>query len=643
MVAVNHFYAEELDDQTKADSGFATVISIAGASLVATTKYLIVARAHFGGSNNNEVFEIRVSTADDATIASKSSRLTEPTVTATNRLKPYFFVHSFTTDSSPADVLLEMQAPDTFTARADQLNLFLLDLTDLGASNYFETISADDSGEYPTTQATEFSIAGSNLGTDEWLILAYQRTGIGSSTRNYRVEAHAAADTSTSAVRSKDEMEGQDVTELDMSGFALRHKASSGTPDFEIQTWEEHVAANALDRGGYAIALKTSAFADFQAEYTAASTLLDATERTMQTITSYSPVTTADHLLFGSWDMPDTDETPRHSIHIEDDDVEMRVGDIGQNPVFTNEGTATPIHYIFHLDNILSSDTSTYTLRGSSANASSANVEHRWLIMLSLELVAGGAGSASPATIARSFTVDATTQVGPAVDVQDVINRAFTVDAPAAKGAAVDVQDVIARSFGIGATTQVGGAVDLQAVINRAFALDQVTPTNSDGGAGTASPAVIARLFTVDDVTPVGGAVDLQALIARLFTVEDVTPVGPAVDLQAVINRSFALGATTQVGPAVDVQSVINRLFALGQVTPVNSDGVAGTATPDVIALAFTIPSAAGFVVLVHVQGPVVVVFDPSTADAGLDTSLASVDLDPTTAWPGLDRSSAKS
>jgi len=90
------------------------------------------------------------------------------------------------------------------------------------------------------------------------------------------------------------------------------------------------------------------------------------------------------------------------------------------------------------------------------------------------------------------------------------------------------------------------------------------------------------------------------------------------------------------------VQSVINTLFALNQVTPVNSDGVLGTAAPDVIALTFTIPSAAGFVVLVHVSGSVVVVLDGSTGDAGLAPSLASVDLDPTTAWSGLDRSSAK-
>ena len=161
-----------------------------------------------------------------------------------------------------------------------------------------------------------------------------------------------------------------------------------------------------------------------------------------------------------------------------------------------------------------------------------------------------------------------------------------------------------------------------------------------------------ARLLDADPFGPIrphleppavsGAGSASPGVIARSFTVEDVTLVGPAVDLQAVINRSFALGATTQVGPAVDVQSVINRLFALDQVTPVNSDGVSGTATPDVIALTFTIPSAAGFVVLVHVSGSVVVVLDGSTGDAGLAPSLASVDLDPTTAWSGLDRSSAK-
>ena len=398
MAAVNHFYAEELTAQTNATTSYVTIKSILGSSLLASTKYLIVARGLYNGNDSNEIFTIRVSTADDSAIASKSEAVQEPNHTAADDGHSYFFVHSFTTDATPADILLEFKAPSTFTVQADQLALGVLDLTDLGSANFFETVSADDSVAYPTTQADQFTIAGSDLGTDEWVVFAYQRTGVGTLTSNYRVEVLSALDASTNAVVGTDEDEGEDTAEFRTSGFVVRHKASSGTPDFAIQTFNE-TANKHLNRGGYAIALKTSALADFQWAYTAGAQVIDTAEDTFETITSYSPSVTADHWLFGMWNQTLATGTRRVRMHIEDDGAEMRVGDSAIEVVAGYDSTANPGCTLFHQDNILSSDTSTYTLRGIS-NVDTDSVEHRWLIILSLELADAGTTGTVAVTLA---------------------------------------------------------------------------------------------------------------------------------------------------------------------------------------------------------------------------------------------------
>jgi len=221
------------------------------------------------------------------------------------------------------------------------------------------------------------------------------------------------------------------------------------------------------------------------------------------------------------------------------------------------------------------------------------------------------AGTATAPLISRSFTVDAPTLVGPAVDVQDLVARSFTVDTAVAAGAAVDVQDVIARSFAVNTPTQlVGPGVPTPATTARSFTLDQVTPvapaTNTSGviarvfavdtataaGAASATPSTIARPFGLPQVTPAGGGVDIQDLIARSFTVDAAVAVGAGVDVQDLIARSFGIGAPTLSGLGVDVQDLINRSFTVDAVTLSNTDAggpTPGSATPSTVARAFTV------------------------------------------------------
>lgn len=542
MAAFNHFYGEELTAQTfNTDTNFSTLVTIAASGqLVANTKYAIVARGLFNGSNANQIFHMRVSTADDSTIATKSECIIEPDVPGDNRGQFYGFVHSFITSGTPVDIFLQFKTANTsHSVQADQLSFAVLDLDDISAPNllgthhfdasdagptdsgadwnndaqafngvktnaavkanfetgaltgegttapttgsaigevwvrvtykssgglveflieedsvggtdllgltrlalstttrtsrdylitvpsggwtwqkindlaisftdgnddgeinlaeirvydsngkgYFETVHDADSSDYPVTQATEFSIAGADLGTDEWWVMAYQLTEINNTNNRFRVEAFAARDTSTSAVRAKDENEGEDTAEQRISFFSLVHKASSGTPDFELQTWRSGGSAPG-NGGGYGIALKTSLFKDFVFDYQAGSASITTTEATFATISpDYSPSVTADHWLFGSWNQVLTTDTDRVTMHIEDDDVEMRVGDADIFMSAAYDDLATPLLGLFYQDNILSSDTSTYTLRGL-ASLTTDSVEHRWLIIVSLEKAA---------------------------------------------------------------------------------------------------------------------------------------------------------------------------------------------------------------------------------------------------------------
>ncbi len=275
------------------------------------------------------------------------------------------------------------------TTQADQITFFVLDLTDLGSANYFETIHADDDTEYELSMTDIFTIAGSDLGTDEWAVLGYLRTECNAANGDFGVQVLAANDTSTSAVRTFQQVEPEDVLEDILTGFALRHKASSGTPNLQVQAFEEASGNNHRNGGGYAIALKTAAFDGFAFDYEAGATTIDTTERTFATITSYSPPTTADHLIFGMWNQVLTTATRFTQIHVEDDDVEMRVGDQPLIQKVNSDVNNRPQSMIFHMDNILSSDTSTYTLRGAADNTDET-VEHRWLMILSLEKASAG-------------------------------------------------------------------------------------------------------------------------------------------------------------------------------------------------------------------------------------------------------------
>jgi hypothetical protein len=571
MAEVNHFYAEQntlfATTSTTWTDGTNETVRIEGASLAANTKYLIVARALLAHISTTNKGYIRVTAADDTTIETKSEAVIEFADTNDVYGWSYLFVHSFSTDASPAAVVLDVQTEGN-TVKVDQMSLLLIDLDDLGSANYFEDINAVSGTELSTTQwgTTLAQIAGADLGTtEEWLVLGYARVDLGSATRNYELRLTGADDSASASSLGEVQEEGEDTAEQRVQGFTGRHKAVTSNVALSIEGSEEAANANHLDGGSYLIAIKASAFADFQHDYNAGTIEFTNTSQEYQsnTIASYTPTTTGNHLILHQFNKSVASNT-HISGDVEDGGTLIRTGEDGMRHDQRWDTTVNRGKLIgFQRYSITT--TSTFDLDGETREGSPSTVHHRWLILLNLNLAA--TGTVVPVAVtARTFGMPAVTVEGGAVDVQGVIARNITPEVVAAKGAARSEPAAIARSVGVPATTQVGG--------------------------GVVVPAVTARNIIPEDVTLVIPRTIEPGAIARIFTVDDVTVKGAAKSEPSQIVTAGLMPAPTAVGSAVDVQAVINRNIIPEDATAVSGDGGPATVTPDAIARAFTVDAA---------------------------------------------------
>ncbi len=403
MPEYNNFSQQETDVQTEVGTGGApwvALITRSGDDLLADTDYLIWARAHFGGDDVNGRFEIRTRTDDDTSIADKSAGEVEPIAVATDEGAEYWFVHPFTTDASdPADVVIEYRAQTIGqTVHADQISLKFLDLDDLGASNYEEVVIADDDVEYPVAPSwvTLAEITGATLGTDEWAVLGYVRVDTGSTARSYEVQLLGADDASSQTVLNRHVGEAADAADEDMVSILGRHNATSGTPALTVRAQEEHIGSNASNGGGYLIALRASAFADFQHDYTAGDFTVTGTEQTIAEVSDYTPSAAGNHWLAARANVSDTGGNSRIRAHIEQDTTVLFTGDDLPYHTIDNDPTDERNFGTAHMNNLAASEFS-YQFRASRHSGDSdRTVEHRWLWMLNLNAAPAAAGVYPP-------------------------------------------------------------------------------------------------------------------------------------------------------------------------------------------------------------------------------------------------------
>ncbi len=257
---------------------------------------------------------------------------------------------------------------------------------DSNGRGYSEDATDPDGGtDLSATEATTIlaEIAGSDLGTDEHLILGYGRWDNGNNGKYGEVSLYSALDAATQSEVAYARREGEDTAEQVIVGFAARHQASSGTPNATIYgETESGGGGQHTDGGGYIIALPASLFADSVFKYTAGEIVFGTTETTVQSVGPYTPSVSGNHLVFGR-DTETTHLLRLIGLWVEDGTTEIRTGDaypLSHKQAWDwgkdEEGANTFSRYS------ISSEV-TLNLRADSED-SNTGVSHRWLIVVNL-------------------------------------------------------------------------------------------------------------------------------------------------------------------------------------------------------------------------------------------------------------------
>ena len=690
MAEVNHFYTEGNTGKTTTSQTFiavdATDGQIDGTSLTANTKYLIVARAMFGSNSLTAKCNLQVSTADDTSIASKSWAKMEAQLAggATNTvLKSYLFVHSYTTDATPADVLFEFMVDATSTVTVDQYSLLLIDLDDLGSANYVEDINAATGTEYTTTLATQASIAGADLGTtDEWVALGCIKTGIGSTGVNFNVNLRGADDSASQSNLNFVTEEGEDTSEERLVGMVGRHKAVTSNVDLAIEASEDANNGNMTFEGSYLIALKASAFADFGHDYDDTVISLTTTEQTVGTVGPYTPTTNGNHLILGriAKSGPDNDNI---FLHLEDGTTETRTGDSTPSHLQIWD-SAKDKEAAYTMQRIDISAQKTYNLRGT--GSSNTDAIDAWLLVLNLNLASTGTDdtatlttvpvTAGIPTVVATGEVNATATVSAvpvAIGTPAVVAAAQTDDTatlsavPVTVGipavTAVGVSDATATltsvpvTIGIPAVVAVGevNATATLSTIPVTSGVPAVTATSGATASLTAVPVTAAVPAVTGTATVTLSTVPVTVGIPTVVATGEVNdtatltavPVTVGAPAVSVVNDVNATATTTTVPatigiPAVAVLGEVNATATLSTVpVTVGIPAVVATgqgdavATLTAVAVAIGIPAVTGSASVTLSVVAVVSGVPSVSAASGATATLSSVPV--TVGIPGVD------
>ncbi len=450
---LDYVYVENNAEITSIESDWLVVAALPGGQLAASTRYLILPRLLFTADSNASEPEIRVRTADDADVATRTHMIIEPQRTGNNQLKRYFAPFAYTTGSTPETLLFEYRtSADGDEVTATMVSFMVWELVgNFGVEgtdwHEVETAPSEDELDDTTPDTTVLAqLSGSDLGTDEWLIFGYGRADDGDQNDWHQIHINACFDEATATVKSRNRAEGEDISELRITGFAIRHKASSGTPNVTIYGFQED---NGLwdDGGGFLIALPTSAFEDFEAAYTAGSTTITATVPpgdNLQQIASYVPTTNGNHLVFG------------HSNTLASGGLTYNWIEAGGTEIRTDESNKRQTHnwdsnkdeeQLVNFQRLNISGSTTLDLEG--ARTSSGDVEHRWLLAISLAAAATGDATATPSALQIGVTFDSVSMTADSLVSATAlaINNTFDATTRTASANATTVALAVAVTF----------------------------------------------------------------------------------------------------------------------------------------------------------------------------------------------------
>ncbi len=475
MAEVNHQVVQNSNTFTTTTASYQDVAPATGDAISLTpaagsTKYLVIAFAEVAVNSTSDDGFIRIS--GDSTIEAKSAHQQE--MSGATRWEPYFFVHSFTSPATPVAIKMQAYAGGASQVSVDQAILVLIDLDDLGSSNYYEDINADSGTDFnagptespPYTMAT---IAGSNLGTtDPWLVLGYARWNIGATNSNTEFALKGANDASTQSTLNRHSAEGEAPAEERIVGFIGRHKAVTSNVDLDIEVTEESNNTNGQDGGSYLIAIKgdSGVWADvLKFWYDANTEGVTSAEETLGSITNYTPTTGGNHLIFSRINRNSTGTIGGNKLWVDDGTTQIRTGDEAnqQSHLYDQDDLPAGIKMNYYS---ISSQT-TLNLQVVGPSSTSHDIEHQWLLALNLNLAAAdqtvNIGIATETDSARTITpvkpiiksVGIATETDTALTITPVTEQVVLIGQAIETDTALSITPVkpITQSVGIAAET----------------------------------------------------------------------------------------------------------------------------------------------------------------------------------------------
>jgi len=602
MTAINNFYAEDLTERATSSESWTAVEGtdgvgkIAGSNLTASTKYLIVAQGVLGGAQVNTVYGLRLSTADDATIATLSEKEVEPRFEFQNSKvgTNFFFAKSFTTDSSPADLEWQFKTADaSYQCEVDQLKIWVVEWD----SDFMVEAVGSGSAELSDSAwgTTDVSIAsGALAASTEYLVLGYARYGMGSTNQSWYSRLRGDNVAGDALVQlDHHSAEGEDTTELRMAGHMGRVLTDAApTVGIEINSYEEAASGNHTEEGSYLVAIDISAFEDFDYAWASSGSTVSGTPAsptTLETISSYAPTTAGNHLVVGRYDQASSAGEISGDVTV--GGTPVAAGDI--DTYQTQRWDATDSEHLTLMARQSITGTNDIVLRGASAASSNPVSEYEFVAVLNLELADAGL-TITPALVTKSLTaVDPVITTGnvnivPALESQPLaaIDPALSIDIkPAAVSQPVTAIDPAITTGNV----NIVPALESQplAAIDPALAIDikpslvsQPLAAIDPALAIDIKPAAVSQPVTAVDPVITTGNVNLEpALVTQgLAAVDPAITIGnvnlePTLVSQplAAVDPAITTG-NVNVAPALESQLVaaVDPVVSVASVSTAN-------------------------------------------------------------------------
>ena len=305
MAAVSTFTSYLSSTTSSSSSSYVDVTSTMS-GLSASTKYLVIAQANVGGTNQNETFGFQLVERDDTTdtAVANSEMIREPS--STTKTSDYSWAGVVTTQAGGADAgfIMQHKVDDgTGSVVTEAASIVAIDLTDLTEdSDYF--VSEDSTEATHTTSLVERNsteLSAANAKDNTWLTIGFMRIDATTVTESAEIvmeEATPAASTTVFTAL----FEPEDTTEQMPHFFAYaKEYTADEAVTFSLDSRDDAGSSNFNEyKASTIIGLRLNAFEQYAAHYTATADLDNGSSFNDRFSGTITPDTTGTIVLVGS-------------------------------------------------------------------------------------------------------------------------------------------------------------------------------------------------------------------------------------------------------------------------------------------------------------------------------------------------------